>query len=215
MNKVEKSLFIEENYPLTGRWIPRKPVNGVGVNDAPYVTKPTINGMVEFDPAYESWRMMIKRAYNARYHDKQPTYTDVTVCDEWHSFMKFRKWWLENYREGLQIDKDLLVVGNLEYCPDTCVYVPSWLNKFTIDSGAARGEYPIGVCLDNSGCKCQSRCRNPITGNRHDLGRFATPEAAHLAWLNYKLSLAEQLKPEMDAIDVRIYPNVVTIIKAA
>ena len=42
-----------------------------------------------------------------------------------------------------------------------------------------------------------------------------TPEAARDAWLKCKLELADQLKPDMDAIDPRIYNNVVAIIKAA
>lgn len=215
MYKIEKSLWIEANYPLTSRGRKRKPLLCVGINDADYATQPVVNGCQLCDPAYDAWHGMLKRAYSARYHDKQPTYVDVTVCDEWHCFTVFRSWWLDNYRDGYGLDKDLLIVGNREYGPDTCVYVPAWLNAFTIDAGAARGSLPIGVCIDKRSGKYQSHCRNPITGKKHGLGQFTTPEAAHQAWLAYKLSLAEQLKPEMDAIDVRIYPNVVTIIKAA
>lgn len=215
MNTVEKSLFIEANYQLTGRGRPRKPLLCVGINDADYATQPVVNGCQLCDPAYDAWHGMLKRAYCNKFKEKHPTYTGVTVCTEWHSFMAFREWWLENYREGWRLDKDLLIVGNREYGPDACIYVPAWLNVFTIDGGAARGSLPIGVCIDKRSGKYQSHCRNPITGKKHGLGTFTTPEAAHLAWLSYKLSLAEQLKPEMDAIDVRIYPNVVTIIKAA
>lgn len=215
MNKVEKSLFIEANYPLSERGRPRKPVYVVGVNDAPYFTKPMINGYIVTDPAYVSWSSMLDRAYGYKLQARCQTYLGVTACEEWHSFVAFRKWWLENYREGWQLDKDLLVVGNREYGPDACIYVPAWLNTFTIDGGAARGDFPIGVSIHNRSGRYQSHCSNKITGKRKNLGLFATPEEAHQSWLNYKLSLAEQLKPEMDAIDSRIYPNVVTIIKAA
>ena len=61
----------------------------------------------------------------------------------------------------------------------------------------------------------QSNCSNPITGRQHRLGYFTAPEEAYEAWIKRKLELAAHLKPEMDAIDQRIYPNVVTIIKAA
>ena len=215
MNKVELSLFIEANYPISGRGRNRKPVCGIGVNDAGYMTTPMVDGVTLRDPAYCAWAIMLKRGYSPNLHATHPTYVGVTVCEEWHSFSAFREWWLANYREDYQLDKDLLVVGNREYGPDTCVYVPSMLNKFTIDRGALRGDLPIGVCLHKPTGKYKSSCSNPITGKLCNLGSFTTPEEAHDTWLKYKLELAAQLKPEMDAIDQRIYPNVVKIIKAA
>ena len=215
MNKVELSLWIEANYPATAISIAgRKPLFGVGENDAHYATQPTVDGKQIKDPAYLAWAGMLKRAYDPKYHARYPTYVGVTVCEEWHSFSAFRTWWLANYRDDGHLDKDLLVVGNREYSPWSCLYVPQWLNTFTIDSGASRGEFPIGVCLDKRSGKYQSECCNPITGKQCYLGYFTTPEAAHDAWLNYKLALADQLKPDMDTIDQRIHPNVVTIIKA-
>lgn len=216
MTSVELSLFIEANYPANKSSISRrKPVFGVGANDAIYTTTPTIDGVILRDPAYRAWTDMLKRAYSERYHKKQPTYSGVTVCKEWHSFSAFRAWWLDSYREGWQMDKDLIVAGNREYGPDVCIYIPSMLNSFTIDCVAVRGEFPIGVSFCNQTGRYQSQCGNQITGKLHKIGRFTTPEAAHSAWLKYKLELAAQLKPEMDAIDKRIHPNVVTIIKAA
>ena len=216
MNSIELSRFIEANYPRNKSSIAkRKPVHGIGANDAHYTTTPTVDGATLWDPAYTAWFAMMRRAYSQKYHASRPTYSDITVCKEWHSFRAFRAWWLVNYREGYELDKDLLAVGNREYAPGKCIYVPSRLNAFTVDHGADRGELPIGVCLDKRSGKYRSDCRNPITGKKHGLGYFTTPAAAHAAWLQYKLSLADQLKPEMDAIDQRIYPNVVTIIKAA
>ena len=216
MTKVELSRFIEANYPANKPSISRrKPLLGVGVNDASYATTPTVNGVQLWDPAYRAWVDMMRRAYDHKFHEKQPTYLDVTVCKDWHSFSSFRVWWLANYREDWHLDKDLLVVGNREYGPDACLCIPSWLNNFTIDRGALRGELPIGVSIYKPTGKYKSSCSNPIAGKKHGLGYFTTQEAAHSAWLNYKLALADHLKPEMDAIDQRIYPNVVTIIRAA
>ena len=212
MTRVELSLWIEANYPISGRGRNRKPRYGVGVNDADYVTAPTVNGATLCDPAYYAWAGMLKRAYCERYQEKNPTYSGVTVCKEWHSFSAFRAWWLDNYKEGFSLDKDLLVPGNREYGPDSCIYVPQWLNAFTTDSGALRGELPIGVCLNKLAGKYQSNCSNPITGKNHNLGYFTTPEEAHEAWLDFKLSIADRLKKEMDRIDNRIYNNVRTII---
>jgi hypothetical protein len=215
MNKVELSLHIEANYPISGRGGHRKPLFGVGINDADYATRPIVNGKQIADPAYRAWSGMLERAYDPKFHAKNPTYVGVTVCKEWHSFSAFRAWWLASYRDGFQLDKDLLVVGNREYRPDACIYIPSMLNNFTTDSGASRGEFPIGVSFCNQTGRYRSQCCNPITGEQHKLGYFTTPEAAHDAWLKYKLAIADQLKPEMDAIDTRIYHNVVTIIIAA
>ena len=215
MNKVKLSTFIEASYPVTAMSIAlRKPLYGVGVNDAHYTTTPVVDGVRLHDPAYRSWFDMMRRAYSPKFHAVNPTYIGVTVCEEWHSFSAFRTWWLSNYRDDGHLDKDLLAVGNREYGPSACIYVPRWLNNFTTDSGASRGELPIGVYLCKQTGKYRSRCCNPITGKQRNLGRFTTPEAAHEAWLKCKLELAAQLKPEMDAIDQRIYPNVVTIIKA-
>lgn len=211
MNKVELSIWLEKNHPATsGSPAARSKVQGVGINDAPYV----IHAGTKSDPAYTAWKQVLQRAYSNVVHEKHPTYRDVTVCNEWHSFMAFRKWWMVNYREGCHLDKDLLVVGNREYGPDACVYVPQWLNNFTNANGSSRGEYPTGVYPQKKPGVFVSFCNNPITGKQHNLGTFTTPEAARSAWLNYKLSLAEQLKPEMDDIDSRIYPNVVTKIKS-
>ena len=215
MTNVELSLFIEANYPISGTGRPRKPLYGVGVNDAEYMTTPTVNGVKLWDPAYMAWYGMLTRAYDPKYHARHPTYSDITVCSEWHSFRAFRAWWLANYREDWQLDKDLLTAGNREYGPDACIYIPGWLNSFTVDCGASRGELPIGVSIYKQTGKYKSRCCNPITGKQRYLGLFTEPEAAHDAWLKCKLSLAEQLKPDMDAIDPRIYNNAVSIIKAA
>lgn len=216
MSKVELSLHLEANYPATAMsFAKRKPLFGVGINDAHYATKPIVNGAQLHDPAYRAWAGMLERSYSERCHKKHPTYVGVTVCEYWHSFSAFRDWWIANYRDDGHLDKDLLVVGNREYGPGSCIYVPRWLNAFTTDRGALRGEFPIGVYLDRRRGKYQARCCNPITGKQHGLGYFTTQEAAYEAWLKCKLSLAEQLKPEMDAIDQRIYQNVVTIIMAA
>lgn len=215
MTKVELSLFIEANYPATATSIAkRKSQCGVGINDAHYTIHPIVNGKQILDPSYRAWAGMLNRAYDPKHHARHQTYSDVTVCKEWHSFSAFRAWWLANYREDWQLDKDLLAVGNKEYSPDTCIYIPGRLNKFTTDSGASRGELPIGVSFCNQTGKYRSDCRNSITGKKNRLGYFTTPEAAHEAWIRRKLDLADQLKPDMDAIDQRIYPNVVTIIKA-
>ena len=185
-------------------------VCGVGVNDADYLTQPIIDGKQVRCPAYDAWKGMLTRCYSAKHHRRRPTYIGVKVCEEWLGFMAFRKWWVENHVDGWQLDKDLLS-DNRIYSPETCIFVPSWLNHFTIDCGAARGEWPIGVYFDGRRRKFESRCRHPF-GKNELRGRFSTPDEAHAAWLARKLEIAHELKNLMDDIDARIFPRVIEII---
>lgn len=189
-------------------------VHGFGINDANYVVSSVVNGKRVKCRAYDTWKSLIQRCYNKKSHKKHPTYIGVTVCNEWRSFMKFRKWWLKHHVDGWQLDKDLLT-DNREYSPDSCIYVPAWLNTFTVGNDAVRGEWPIGVSLHKACGLFSSRCKNPATGKVVRIGLFKTPEAAHLAWRAIKLEYAAQMKAEMDAIDERIYPRVVEIINRA
>lgn len=211
MGDKEQSLWLEENCPVNGRGGPRKPLHGVGINDAMYCQQPTIEGGRVRDPAYLFWNGMIRRAYDAIYHEKQPTYIGVVVCDEWLSFTAFRIWWLEHQVDGFAIDKDVVGCGKL-YSPENCIFIPQWINNFTTDSGASRGEWPIGVSFDKRDMRFRAHCRNPISGKLENPGYFSTPEAAHLAWRARKLEIAAELKPRMDEIDQRIYPRVIEII---
>ena len=188
-------------------------VYGVGVNDADYVVEPIINGRRVRCPAYMSWMRMLERCYSAKCHSRYPTYIGVEVCDEWLSFMAFRKWWVENQVDGWQLDKDLLSDNGI-YSPEACIFVPNWLNSFTIDCGAVRGEWPIGVCFDSRRRKFESQCRHPF-GKREYLGYFSTPDEAHAAWLARKLEIANELKNLMDDIDTRIFQRIIEIIGRA
>jgi len=60
-----------------------------------------------------------------------------------------------------------------------------------------------------------ARCSNLSTGKDEVLGFFNSELEAHLAWRKRKLELALELKPKMNKIDLRIYPNVVTVITNA
>ena len=185
-------------------------VYGIGVNDADYVVESIINGRRVRCPAYRSWMSMLERCYSAKYHSRYPTYIGVEVCDEWLTFMTFQKWWVENQVDGWQMDKDVLSDDRI-YSPDTCIFVPAWLNTFTVDSVAARGEWPIGAYFDRRRRKFESRCRHPFGKNEY-LGHFSTPDEAHAAWLARKIEMANELKHLMDDIDARIFPRVIEII---
>lgn len=211
MSGKEQTIWLEGNFKVNGVGRPRSLVYGVGVNDTTYCTETRIDGKRVACQAYRAWGGILRRVYSAKCNAEYPTYSGVTVCDEWHSFMAFRSWWIENQVDGRHIDKDLMS-DSREYSPETCVFVPQWLNNLTTDSGAARGAYPIGVDFHKDAGRFRALCRNTMSKKREHLGYFNTPEEAHAAWLNRKLELALELKPSMDEIDMRIYPRVIEII---
>ncbi len=207
------TIAMRAEFPATKWSVSRRSlVCGAGVNDADYQVKTQATGDRVVCPAYQSWVNMIMRAHHPAYKKRNPTYEDVSVCSEWAYFMKYRSWWITNHVDGYQLDKDLLKVGNRVYSSSTCVFVPRWLNSFNGSHAAARGEYPMGVTWDKEKRLYAARCNNPFTGKREHLGRYDTPEEAHAAWVKGKLGFASALKAKMDAIDDRIYPNIVEII---
>lgn len=177
-------------------------VAGVGIND--------YDGSIKVDgkliKSYSIWKSMLERCYTRK--ASKTYYNIVTVCDEWHRFSNFKKWFDVNHFAGWHMDKDILVIGNKVYSPDTCIFVPSWLNYFVIEMTTNKGQYPCGVGkLSGSSGQTPyiSQCNNPITKKRDYLGVFDTPELAHEAWLSKKREHVVALKCDMDAIDGRIY----------
>lgn len=169
----------------------RKLVYGVGINDAQYrvFLYEVVGGIQKASwqcPFYRSWVAMLQRCHSKTFQAGRPTYAACRVADEWHSFSSFREWMdLQNW-EGNQLDKDILLPSNKVYGPEFCVFVPSQLNGFLADSGAARGEWPIGVYFDKKAGKFRSRCRNPFTGKHESLGLFSCHKLAGEAWREKK-----------------------------
>lgn len=190
----------------------RKLVFGFGINDADYIIKPKVLGSQLCCQAYEAWHGMLKRCFHLKFHEKFPTYSGCSVSRQWESFMDFRSWWINSHQDGWRMDKDLLIAGNKHYSKETAIYVPEWLNNFTLGSKKTRGSQPVGVMLHKPTGRFLANCCDPISGKREFLGSHGSPEEAHQAWKNKKIQIANILKPEMDCIDGRIYPNVVQII---
>lgn len=188
-------------------------ISGVGVND--YCGNVTFidGGRRKPIPAYSAWSSMLNRCYSKAFQERQPTYKGVTVCDDWLVFTNFKKWFDVAYIDGYELDKDIIGDGSA-YSPDSCIYIPQWLNKFTTGSNATRGCCPIGACHRKDIDRYQANCRHPF-GKYEYLGYFMTQDEAHSAWKKRKLEIAEELKGRMDEIDLRIYQRVVEIILKA
>ena len=211
---VNKSNYLRDNFkPSVYSIFRRKISHGVGINDSDYMVSQKIDGCYVVCPAYSAWNSMIKRSYNPKIKSKHKTYADVSVCEEWHSFMAFRGWWVEHQVDGWQIDKDLISDSRC-YSPEACTFVPRWLNVFA-NRRASSDNHKTGAHLRKDIGRFMSYCKNPFTGKLESLGHFDDASSAHNAWLSRKIEFSERLKPLMDEIDERIYPRIVDIINSA
>lgn len=185
---------------------PKKLVYGVGNNNADYdVVKWEESGYIDGKrkrkqvfgcPYYRAWRNMLKRCYFDKFQERQPTYKNCTVSREWHTFSNFRAWMVAQDWGDKHLDKDILFEGNKIYSADTCVFVTRMVNNFTIDRGAARGKWQVGVHWDEKAGKFKSQCCNPFSGEQERLGLFDCEQQAHNAWAKRKLELAHELAAE-------------------
>ncbi|AUS01986.1 hypothetical protein NVP3058O_068 [Vibrio phage 3.058.O._10N.286.46.B8] len=159
------------------------------------------------NPEYILWRSILQRCYSKEFQIRAPTYIGCSVHTDWLNYQNFAEFYHKNYVDGYHLDKDLLVIGNKQYGPNTCVFVPHWLNTFVLNGGSSSD---IGSGFNASMGKYVCRCHD--MGEIRHIGYFETSEDAHTAWLDFKLGLALKHKPEIDAIDCRLYQNTVSII---
>jgi len=183
----------------------RLPLFGVGVNDAKYKTNIVVDGRRLACPFYLKWHGMLRRSYHQPYKDKNQTYRDVTVCNDWLTFSNFKAWMIKQDWKGKQLDKDILVRGNKVYSPDFCVFVDLNVNTLINDTSSIRGKYKAGVCLrkDLVRNKFMSYCSD--NGRQVFLGFYATEDEAHLAYCEYKYKVISrvaelQLEPIKSAL---------------
>jgi hypothetical protein len=103
------------------------------------------------DFEYGRWHHILDRCYNENRTSRTMAYKGCVVCDEWHNFQNFKKWFNENYytvnNEKMCIDKDILFKWNKIYSPETCLIVPERINKLFVREVSQRGNTPIGVSI--------------------------------------------------------------------
>ena len=161
------------------------------------VVKPSVRGVGCVDVLFQTcvdrqrlwqhdlWSGLLERCFCEKFKGRNPTYMNVTCCDEWFSFANFLEWCNKEvgYRGkpvGMQLDKDILYKGNLTYSPDKCCFVPRAVNLLLNDRAKMRGEWPLGVYFDKSRRKfvakiqCYSRTKT--------IGAFDSPKEAFLAY---------------------------------
>ena len=152
--------------------------------------------------AYLYWFAMFERCYDKETQSRRNTYKNCKVCEEWHNFQNFAKWFEENYYEvegeTMALDKDILVKNNKIYSPKTCAFVPERINTLFTKSNKARGKYPIGVTWKEASKKFQVGCS--IIENKKKktvyLGLYNTSNEAFQVYKNFKENYIKQVADE-------------------
>ena len=172
----------------------------------------TVDENGELLDSYDCWKSMLMRCYSAKFQEKNPTYIDCRVCDEWLYYTNFKKWYDENYYEidnkTSQIDKDVLIKGNKVYSPDTCIFVPQFINALFIKCQNSRGELPIGVWYNKTNKKYQASLSVFKDGKktRKQLGYFTTSDEAFEVYKQAKEEYIKEVADEYkDKIPAKLY----------
>lgn len=153
--------------------------------------------------ADSTYRAMFRRC------KEREAYNDCFVCDEWTNDKKaFFAWFEENYVEGYDLDKDILIPNNKVYSPDTCMFVPRRINQCFKTRSRKWAALPAGVCIERLDLPNPYKASIRINGKLKALGLFSTPTEAHIAWQYGKieqLTIMIGLYPEFgDSIQMRI-----------
>lgn len=178
---------------INKRFSHRKPLYGVGINDAPYHTTKC--------PYYQKWQKLLERCYSEPYTQRKPSYREVTVCDEWLTFSNFRKWCIEQEKEvgdisKLELDKDLLGNGSKTYSPSTCCFLLKKVNMFI--QTQSRGKYLMGVCKKKN--KYAPFCNDTLRQKRLWLHTSDNEIEAFRTYILKKTELAQEIAYHTDLI---------------
>ena len=156
---------------------------------------------------HQLWNSMLRRCYDEKYSNKYPTYKDCEVSDNFKYFPYFKDWCSKQtgfWKEGWQLDKDILVKGNKVYSEDVCAFVPSEVNRLFIKRDSLRGDLPIGVRYYKKVRKYaaqMSRFKKAI-----HLGYFYTPDEAFNAYKEAKEAYIKEVANKWKyQIDPRVY----------
>jgi hypothetical protein len=131
---------------------------------------------------------MLRRVFSDKFLQENPSYEGCTVSQEWKKFSTFKAWMEQRVWEGLELDKDILVKGNKEYGPNTCCFVPKYINSLLLDVAKSRGDYPIGVTRHLAKRSLQPFTAQIQTGDGGKiLKKFYTISDAHVFWQENKI----------------------------
>ena len=135
---------------------------------------------------------MLSRCYSENFHERFPTYSGCSVCGDWLYFSKFKGWMENQDWQGKHLDKDILLQGNKVYSPETCIFIPSYINNLFLNSRAKRGDCKLGTSYDKSRKKYVVRCWDG-QGEYTYLGGYTTDIEAHEEYCKYKYKIIKRI----------------------
>ena len=151
---------------------------------------------------YNLWIGMLTRCYSEKTRALNKTYEGCEVDDFFLHYSNFYEWCNEQigFKDGFELDKDLLNKGNRIYSPNNCLFLPKSLNTALTRRQNHRGKYLIGVTFDKNRKRFASRMgffgKVKTLGNyKTELEAFNAYKAAKEAYLK---ELAEKWKSEID-----------------
>lgn len=167
---------------------------GAATNDAEYqVSYHDDEGKLVTCPFYKRWHAMLTRVFDKGFHARHPSYAGCSVHEDWLLFSNFRAWMAKQNWEGKHLDKDLLVQGNKEYGPDTCLFVSRELNNLLCLRDAQRGDLPLGVTTAKVNGYTYFTAACSFYGKQKRLGYFKTPDEAARRYAAAKNAYIQEL----------------------
>lgn len=147
---------------------------------------------------YFLWNNMLKRCYSETERFKFPSYEGITVCEDWHNFQNFAEWCYgqehfnrkESNDRYYHLDKDIINSTSLEYSPETCCFVPSYIN--TLFTKRKNSNLPVGVSPDKVRGGYVVRMSDGVSSHKY-LGRFKCPEQAFQVYKEAKENLIKEM----------------------
>lgn len=148
---------------------------------------------------FDIWSAMLSRCYNkntrsfANYGAR-----GVQVCDEWCNYHTFQKWYENNYREGMVLDKDIMAPDFISkvYSPEFCRIIPHQINGLFTLRSYHQGSLPLGVTIQKNNGMKKYLAQINRRGERFKLGCHYTPDEAFLAYKTAKEEYVKELADE-------------------
>lgn len=183
-------------------------VCGVGYNnDGKYPATEMTDKGLRNTKAYSTWGGMMKRCYDEEHRHTAPTYAGCTVNEAWHYYQDYAEFYYEDpwRQDGWHLEKDLIVKGNKEYGPETCVFAPREINALCNKMQKKRGDCPLGVHYKKANGRYGANYRDGSGWLIH-IGYFSNATDAFYAFKERKESLIKSIADQWQSkIDPRLY----------
>ena len=178
-------MFIEKKADKNS-YAQRKPVHGIGINDANYKVRQVQNNKLKMCPYYSVWENMLERCYSASEFDKNSKYSSCYVDLEWLVFSQFKLWMKTQDWKGKYLDKDLISPESYLYSSETCMFVTNRINCLVNIPRTKTNNLPLGVFYTHAKQGKRYRAQCSINMKSVPLGYYDTIEEASLAYRVYK-----------------------------